>query len=114
VSGDLASVRDDPMRREIDERSTGSPETVRQQRQMVSILSAEVVDEQVWRRQDGRDEPEDERRNEQRRDDEEGEDRQRRADEEPDEHDGRHLDGAQPAGNDFAGQYSVLLEPLGG
>src|SRR5687767_2038624 len=84
ASGDLSSVRDDPMRREIDERSTGSPEAVRQQRQMVSILSGEVVDEQVWRRQDGSDEPEDERRHEERRDDEEGEDRQRRADEEPD------------------------------
>ena len=102
------------MRREIDERPTGSPEAVRQHWQMVSILSAEVVDEQVWRSQDGRDEPEDERRHEERRNDDEGKDRQRRADEESEEHDGRHLDGAQPAGNDFAGQHSVLLEPLGG
>jgi hypothetical protein len=102
------------MRREIDERSTGSPEAVRQQGQMVSILSTEVVDEQVWRRHDGRDEPEDECRHEERRDDEEGEDRQRRADEQPEEHDGRHLDGAQPAGDDLAGQESVLLELLGG
>jgi hypothetical protein len=114
ASGDLARVHDDPMRHKIDERSTSSPEAVRQQRQMVSIMSTEVVDEQVWRRQDGPDEPEDERRHEQRRDDEEREDRQRRAEEEPDEHDGRHLDGAQPAGNDFAGYYSVLFEPLGG
>ena len=77
------------------------------------MVSAEVVDEQVRRREDREEEPEDEREHEDRDDDEEDEDRQRRAHQEPDEHDGRHLDGAEPVSDYDARQRGLLLEHLG-
>ena len=78
------------------------------------MVRAEVVDEQVRRREDCDEEPEGERRHEQRGDDDEGQDRQRRAHQEPEEHDGRHLDGSEPAGGCGACELGVLLELLGG
>jgi hypothetical protein len=56
---DLAGVGDDPVRHEIDESSRGPAEAIREQRQVDSMVPAEVaVDEEVRRRE----EPEEERR----------------------------------------------------
>ena len=77
-------------------------------------MAAEVVHEQVGEREDRDEQPADQRRHEQGDDDDDGEDRQRRAHQEPEEHDGRHLDGAERAGGCFACQQGVLLELLGG
>jgi hypothetical protein len=111
---DLAGVGDDPVREEIEEGSGGPAEAMRQQRQVASIVAAEVVDEQVRRREDRNEKPEDERRHEEGDDDEEDKDRQRRAHQEPDEHDGRHLDGAERTSGCEACHQGVLLELLGG
>jgi hypothetical protein len=111
---DPAGVGDDPMRREIEERSPGQSEPVGQERQLAPIVSTEVVDEQVRRREDNGEEPEDERRHEDGDDDEDDEDRQRWAHEEPEEHDGRHFDGAERSGGCDACQLGVLLELLSG
>ena len=78
------------------------------------MVPAEVVDEQVRRREDRREQPDDERDHEQRDDDEDDEDRQRRAHQEPEEHDGRDLDAAERAGDCLACQQGVVLELLGG
>ena len=79
------------------------------------MAPAEVVDEQVRRREDRGEQPEDERRSRASGDDDEDdEDRQRRAHQEPDEHDGRDLDAAERAGGRLACEQGVLLELLGG
>ena len=83
---------------------------MRQQRHVASVVPAEVVDEQVRRREDRSEEPDDERDHEQRDDDDHDEDRQRRAHQEPDEHDGRDLDGAQRTGGGDACHFNVLFE----
>jgi DNA-directed RNA polymerase specialized sigma24 family protein len=109
-----AGVGDDPVRREIDDRPRGVAQAVRQQRQVMTAVPAEVVDEQVRRRHDRDDEPEDERDRQQGHDDDDGQDRQRRAHQEPEEHDGRRLDAAERVGGGDACQRGVRLEPLGG
>ncbi len=81
---------------------------------MASIASAEVVDEQVRRRQDRGEEPEDEPRHEDGDDDEEDEDRQRRADQESDQDHACDFDAAEGLGGGETGQRGVLLELLGG
>jgi hypothetical protein len=68
------------------------------------------MDEQVRNRQDRNDEPEDERHHEERQEHDDGEDRQRRAHQESEEHHGRHLDGAEAAGD---GEARGLLDLLG-
>lgn len=110
-----ASAGDDPVRRQIDERSGGPTEALRQQWQVVTpMVAPEVVDEQVRRRDDCGEEPESERQNGEWSDDDEGKDRQRRAHQETDEKDGRHLDAAECTNGSAGCQRGVLLEFLGG
>ena len=109
----LAGVGDDPVRQEIDQRPARLAEAVRQQRQVVAVAPAEVVDEQVRHRQDDQEQPDDRGDHEQGKDDDDGEDRQRRADQQPDEDDGRHLDAAERAGGYLACHEGVRLELLG-
>jgi hypothetical protein len=54
-------VGDDAVRSKVDECLAGPAEAMRQQRQVAVVVSAEMVDEQVRSRQDGDEEPEDER-----------------------------------------------------
>ena len=109
----LAGVGDDPVRREIDQRPAGPAEAMPQQRHVV-MVPAEMVDEQVRRRDDREEEPEDERDQRDGNDDDDGEDRQRRAHQEPEEHEGRDLDAAERAGSDLACDQGVLFEAVGG
>src|SRR3954451_25377492 len=74
AGGGLAGGGHDPVRREVHERSGGTAEAMRQQRQVGPMRAAEVVDEQVRRRENRNDEPEDECDHEQRGDDHDGED----------------------------------------
>ena len=78
------------------------------------MVPAEVVDEQVRRREDRARSPRTSAITSEGDDDEDDEDRQRRAHQEPEEHDGRDLDTAERAGDDLACEQGVLLELLGG
>jgi hypothetical protein len=86
---------------------------MRQQRSVVSVLPAEVVDQEVRRREHGREESEDERRHEEGDDHEDDEDRQRRAHQQSDEHDGRHLGAAEGRSGSESCQRGVVLELVG-
>jgi hypothetical protein len=110
----LADVGDDPMRRQIHQRSGGLPEATRQKGQVAPIVPTEVVKEQVGRREDRDEEPDRERHHEERDDEDEDEDRQRRTYQEPDEADSRDLDGAGGIRDSGTGQPSVLLESVSG
>jgi hypothetical protein len=59
---ELAGVSDDPVRQEIDGRSAGSADPVRQQRRGPPAMPSEMVDQRVWRGEDRGGEPEGERR----------------------------------------------------
>jgi hypothetical protein len=86
---------------------------MREQRQVTFMVPAEVVDEQVWRREDRDEEPDDERHDEERDDEDEREDRQRRAYQEPNEHGADDLDCPQCVGGCDSYQRRVFLEDLG-
>ena len=77
-------------------------------------MPAEVVDEQVRRREDATRSPTTSAITASGNDDDDGEDRQRRAHQEPEEHDGRHLDAAERAGGYLACDQGVLFELVGG
>jgi hypothetical protein len=77
----------DPVWRELEQRSAGLAEPVREQRQVASGMPAEVLDERVRRRDRRTDEPENDRGDQQGHGNDDDEDRQRRAREEPEEHD---------------------------
>lgn len=111
---ELACVGHDPVRREINEGFGGLTEAMREERQVACIVRTEVMDKQVRRREDRHEEPEDKRRHEDGGDDEEDKDRQRRAYEKSDEHDGAHLEGAEPTNGYDGRQGGILLEPFGG
>src|SRR4051794_41983958 len=85
-----------------------------EQRPVASLTSAEVVDEQIGRRQDRGKQPEDEPHREDGDDDEEDQDRERRADQEPEQDHACDLDPAQPLGGHETDQRGLLLELVGG
>jgi hypothetical protein len=72
------------VRREIEEGSTGSADALAKERDVASIARAEVVEEEVWRREDPNEEPDCERHDEERRNAQKHEDRERRAHQQPD------------------------------
>ena len=80
---------------------------------MTIMVPAEMVDEQVGRREDGDEEPDDERDDEERDDEHEGKDRQRRAHQEPDEHARRRPRRPAACQRLLRPPTSVLLEYLG-
>jgi hypothetical protein len=92
---ELAGAGVNPVRRKIEDRSAGHAEAVRQQRRVASMVAAQVLDEQVRHREDRGEEGDDESDCQKRDDDDDSEDRQRRDHEEREEHDGRHVDGAE-------------------
>jgi NAD(P)H-dependent FMN reductase len=94
--------------------SAGGAEAVHQQRQVASGMPAEVLDEQVRRPEDGSEQPEGERRHEDRDDNEHDENRQRRAHQQSEEHHARDLDGAERLAGGESCQRGVLLELFGG
>jgi hypothetical protein len=100
------------VRQEIDERSPGSADAVRQQRRVPPVMATEMVDQQVWRGDDRSDEPDDERRHQERHDDHDDEDRQRRTHKESEEHHAHHLDGAERLAGCQDCERGVLLERL--
>ena len=112
--GRLAGVGDDPVRREIDERSAGATEAMRQQRRVPPWWPRKWWTSRYGVEMTAARSPRTSADHEERDDDDDDEDRQRRAHQEPEEHDGRHLDGAERAGGGLARQQGVLLERLGG
>ena len=95
-------------------RSAGVADALRQQGSVASVVPAEVVDQQVGRRDHGDDEPDDEGRDEQRADDEEREDRERWAHEESDEDQETHLADAERVADGDGRHGGLVLELLGG
>jgi hypothetical protein len=72
VTGELAGVGGDPVRREIEEGPASTAQAMHEQRQVASGVPAEVMDEDVGRRDDRGQETEDERHDEQRHEDDDG------------------------------------------